>query len=213
MHSKRRPPSPAAIPPVAAGSTSWLRRVSAMLVTACLPLALGVACRPAVADGQPAASAGTTSAAPSPAASPVSTDPVKVRLSWDASGEREVVGYKVSWGDMPGRYTESTSLAAPASSVELSLSPRPAPYFVAVQARSGAGQVSTYSNEFVLDLSSGTPRAVTVVNTGGPGQSQAKTAKAKKPRKSEKEKAEAAERKRLKKEQKKAKRQKAQTPP
>jgi hypothetical protein len=80
---------------------------------------------------------------------------VRVPLRWDASTDTTVAAYVVSWGDTPGAYTANTVVAGTATTVELELSARPEPYFVAVQARNAAGQLSGYSNEFGLDVSSG----------------------------------------------------------
>lgn len=88
--------------------------------------------------------------------------PTKVRLRWDPSPDKDLAGYVVSWGDAPSKYTATRTVGPDVTSIELDIAPRPQPYFVAIQARNRAGQVGGYSNEFGLDLSSGTPRALTV---------------------------------------------------
>lgn len=114
----------------------------------------------------PAASQVETRAASAPAAtegtSPAPPVPGKVRFAWDPSGDKDVAGYVVSWGDAPGKYTDTRTVGADTTSIELAVTPRPQPYYLAIQARNRAGQLSGYSNEFALDLSSGEPRALQV---------------------------------------------------
>jgi hypothetical protein len=119
--------------------------------------------------------AGATQAATREAA--VASGEAKVRLRWDPSTDKDVAGYVVSWGDAPAKYTQTRTVGPDVTSIELDVAPRPEPYFIAIQARNRAGQVGGYSNEFGLDLSSGTPQAVKVPNVKR--TSSSKNAKAK----------------------------------
>jgi len=111
---------------------------------------------------------------------------VKVGFSWDPNTESDLAGYVVSWGDKPGGYTQSKSLGREATSVELELALRPEPYYVAVQARNAAGQVSGYSNEFSLDVSSGKAKAVKAGKTKAKRVKPPKEKKQKPPKKPKK---------------------------
>lgn len=121
----------------------------------------------------------------------------KVRFSWEPSQDKDVTGYVVSWGDTPGKYTESKTVGPDVTRVELDVAPRPQPYYVAVQSRNRAGQLSGYSNEFGLDLSSGEPKALRVP-TWRETRSQSAKVKTPKPKLTPEEK---AQRKREKQEQ------------
>ena len=105
----------------------------------------------------------------------------KVKLRWDSSSEKDLAGYVVSWGDASSKYTETRTVGSDVTSIELDLAPRPQPYFIAIQARNRAGQVSGYSNEFGLDLSSGTPQPLKVpsIRATRSSSSKVKTAKPK----------------------------------
>jgi len=103
----------------------------------------------------------------------------KVRLRWDPSTDTDLAGYVVSWGDGPGKYRESTTVGPDVTSVELDVAPRPEPYFVAIQARNRAGKLGGYSNEFGLDLSSGTPQALKPPKASKSSSSKVKTPKPK----------------------------------
>jgi hypothetical protein len=124
--------------------------------------------------------AGATSVAQSEA--PASGTPGKVRLRWDPSPDTDLAGYVVSWGDAPSKYTDTRTVGPDVTSIELDMVPRPQPYFIAIQARNRAGQVGGYSNEFGLDLSSGTPRALKVPKAAkATGAKKTKPASAKTP--------------------------------
>lgn len=83
-----------------------------------------------------------------------------VRFAWDTVDAPTTTAYVVSWGDKPGVYTASTTVGAKESEAQISLTVRPEPYYVVVQARDASGTLSGYSNPFSLDVSSGKATAV-----------------------------------------------------
>jgi hypothetical protein len=141
----------------------------------------------------------------------------KVQLRWDPSTDTDVSGYLVSWGDVPGKYTQTQAVGPEVTSLDLNVSPRPQPYYIAVQTRNRAGQLSGFSNEFGLDLSSGRPRPLKMAGWRAKGSSSEAKVKTPKPKLTPEEKAqrrrEKQERKRKAQEAAKLESTKAPKPP
>ena len=92
-----------------------------------------------------------------------------VQLAWDANSEPDLAGYVLVYGTAPGVYTQSVSLAATATTHEVSgLSD--GTYYFAIRAFNAAGLQSAYSNEVAVVVGTGEsvwPSIMTVSPTSG----------------------------------------------
>lgn len=86
---------------------------------------------------------------------PAVVQAASVRLFWDANTETDLAGYVLVWGTATGVYTQSMTIAADQTSVEVPAL-APGAYFFALRAFNTAGLHSAYSNEVMVTVAAET---------------------------------------------------------